>query len=218
MWASLRMPRSPMMSSGTVASSVTYSLRVPARVASASSSRRLMSRSRRRLEQDAGRYGGRHRAARSPAPPRPCPQVRAPELVHQGPHRLARRGGHEVELTSLGPPAELPVLPCPHIAGLTRPPRVVEPVATKKSQLRSNQSSCLAGFRLAHFGPSIGRADGGAARRRRIRSRRPSARRLGTDHGTCCWTSTTRSSRPGLANGTSLAAVRPSDGRGSDGC
>jgi DNA replication protein DnaC len=43
-----------------------------------------------------------HRAARSPPASRPRPQMRSPQLAHQGPQRLAYRGGHEVKLTRLG--------------------------------------------------------------------------------------------------------------------
>ena len=38
---------------------------------------------------------------------RPRAQVRAPELAHEDPHRLAHRGRDEVELTCLGQPAEI---------------------------------------------------------------------------------------------------------------
>lgn len=44
----------------------------------------------------------RHGATRSPPASRPRPQMWSTELAHQSPHRLARRGGHEVKLTRLG--------------------------------------------------------------------------------------------------------------------
>src|SRR2546426_5729193 len=52
----------------------------------------------RRLGQAARRHRRGHRVARSAAPSRARPQVRTPQLAHQSPHRLARRGGHQVNL------------------------------------------------------------------------------------------------------------------------
>ena len=54
-----------------------------------------------------GDTAGGHRAPRSLAAPRPRAQVRASELAHEDPHRLAHRGRDEVELTCLGQPAEI---------------------------------------------------------------------------------------------------------------
>ena len=50
-------------------------------------------------------------------PPCPCAQVRAAELAHQSPHRLARAGGRTVQLSRLGRPRKWPVLPVDEMAG-----------------------------------------------------------------------------------------------------
>ena len=54
---------------------------------------------------------------RSAAASRARPQMRTTELAHQSPDRLARGGGHEVELTGLGPLGKWPVLTCRLMAG-----------------------------------------------------------------------------------------------------
>ena len=56
----------------------------------------------RRLGQAARRHRRGHRAPRSAAASRARAQVRATELAHQSPDRLAPGGGDEVELTGLG--------------------------------------------------------------------------------------------------------------------
>ena len=72
----------------------------------------------RRLGQAARRHRRRHRAARSAPTSRPRAQVRAAELAHQGPDRLAHGGGHEVELhRSRSPARKWPVLKCRSMAG-----------------------------------------------------------------------------------------------------
>ena len=53
---------------------------------------------RRRLGQAARRHRGRHGAPRPAPPSRPRAQVRAAQLAHEDPDRLAHGGGHEVDL------------------------------------------------------------------------------------------------------------------------
>ena len=72
---------------------------------------------RRRLGQAPRRHRRGHRAPRSAVTSRARAQVWAAKLAHQGPHRLAHRGGDEVELPSLGRRPKWSVLPCRLIVG-----------------------------------------------------------------------------------------------------
>ena len=60
-----------------------------------------------------GDTAARHRPAGSPAASWPCPQVRATQLAHEDPVRLAHHGGHEGERHQSQPPCpKWPVLRC----------------------------------------------------------------------------------------------------------
>ena len=78
----------------------------------------------RRLGQAARRHRRRHRAARPAPPPRPRPQVRAAELAHQDPDRLAAGGGYEVNTQPVSAAIPWwPVLPVHGWPVLRCPPR-----------------------------------------------------------------------------------------------